>query len=126
MAKEAVDNASRPMMRALRRKMNYRGQSIKIFASIGIACFPDHAENWGDIFRAADHALYRAKHAGRNRTELFDPAMLVAAEKRFGVLGAVRAALEHDRVVPYYQPEISLETGEIVGFEALARIVHAD
>jgi diguanylate cyclase (GGDEF)-like protein len=125
-ARDASDSASRRVMRALRRKMNYRGQSIEIFASIGIACFPEHAENWGDIFRAADLALYRAKHAGRNRTEVFDPAMLVAAEKRFGVLGSVRAALEHDRVVPYYQPEISLTTGEIVGFEALARIVHED
>jgi diguanylate cyclase (GGDEF)-like protein len=126
MARDAIDNVSRRMMRALRRKMTYRGHSIEIFASIGIACFPDHAENWGDIFRAADLALYRAKHAGRNRTEMFDPAMLAEAEKQFGVLGSVRAAIEHNRVVPYYQPEISLTTGEIVGFEALARIVHED
>jgi len=113
-------------MRSLRRKMNYRGQSIEIFASIGIAYFPDHANTWGDIFRAADLALYRAKHAGRNRTVAFDPAMRIAAEHRFAVLGTVRSALEHDRVVPYYQPEISIETGEIVGFEALARVVGED
>jgi diguanylate cyclase (GGDEF)-like protein len=122
----AIEGLARRIMRSLRRKMNYRGQSIEILASIGIACFPDHATNWGDIFRAADLALYRAKHAGRNRNMVFDPAMRTAAEQRFAVLGTVRLALEHDWVVPYYQPEVSLETGEIVGFEALARIVGED
>jgi EAL domain-containing protein (putative c-di-GMP-specific phosphodiesterase class I) len=52
--------------------------------------------------------------------------MLVDAEKRFSVLSLVRSAIENDRVVPYYQPEISVETGDIVGFEALGRIVNAD
>jgi len=42
------------------------------------------------------------------------------------VLGSVRSALDNDRVVPYYQSEISIESGEIVGFEALARIVQPD
>jgi diguanylate cyclase (GGDEF)-like protein len=121
-----IDRVARRIVRALRRKMNYRGQSIEMYASIGIARFPEHATNWGDIFRAADLALYRAKQAGRNRAVVFDPAMLVDAEKRFGVLGMVRSAIEDDRVVPYYQPEIAIETGEIVGFEALGRIVHAD
>jgi diguanylate cyclase (GGDEF)-like protein len=121
-----VDRIARRIVRAFRRKMNYRGQSIEIYASIGIACFPDHATTWGDIFRAADLALYRAKQAGRNRAVVFDPSMLIDAEKRFGVLGMVRSAIENDRVVPYYQPEISIETGEVVGFEALGRIVHDD
>ena len=121
-----IDRIARRVLRALRRKMDYRGQAIEIYASIGVACFPDHATTWGDIFRDADLALYRAKQAGRNRMVVFDPAMLLAAENRFGVLGSVRSALEQDRVVPYYQPEISIESGEIVGFEALARIVRED
>jgi diguanylate cyclase (GGDEF)-like protein len=126
MEQKEIDRIARRVLRALRRKMNYRGHSIEIYASIGIACFPDHASTWGDIFRDADLALYRAKQAGRNRTVVFDPSMLLAAENRFGVLGTVRSALEHDRVVPFYQSEISIETGEIVGFEALARIVRED
>jgi diguanylate cyclase (GGDEF)-like protein len=121
-----TDRIARRVLRALRRKMNYRGHAIEIYASIGISYFPDHASTWGDIFRDADLALYRAKQAGRNRTVVFDPTMLLAAENRFGVLRSVRSALDHDRVVPYYQSEISIETGEIVGFEALARIIRED
>jgi diguanylate cyclase (GGDEF)-like protein len=126
MERKDIDRIARRVLRALKRKMNYRGHAIEIYASIGISYFPDHASTWGDIFRDADLALYRAKQAGRNRTVVFDPSMLLAAEKRFGVLGSVRSALDNDRVVPYYQSEISIESGEIVGFEALARIVQPD
>ena len=114
------------VMRALRRKMDYRGHSIKINATMGIAYFPDHGATWSDIFRAADLALYRAKQAGRNRIMVFETTMLLEAEQKFAVLASVRSAIENDCLVPFYQPEISLETGEIVGFEALARIVLDD
>jgi EAL domain-containing protein (putative c-di-GMP-specific phosphodiesterase class I) len=103
--------------------MDYRGQSIKMYATMGIACFPDHGATWSDIFRAADLALYRAKQAGRNRIMVFERAMLLEATKKFEVLDFVRSAIKNDYVVPFYQPEISIETGEVVGFEALARIV---
>jgi diguanylate cyclase (GGDEF)-like protein len=114
------------VMRALRRKMDYRGHSIKINATMGIAYFPDHGATWSDIFRAADLALYRAKQAGRNRIMVFESTMLLEAEQKFEVLASVRSAIENDCLVPFYQPEISLETGEVVGFEALARIVLDD
>jgi len=117
---------ARRVLRALRQRMEYRGHTIESYGSIGIACFPEHGASWGEVFRAADLALYRAKHLGRNRALVFDPGMLSAAEDRFGMLRMVRSAIENDRIVPFYQPEIAIETGEIVGFEALGRIVHAD
>jgi diguanylate cyclase (GGDEF)-like protein len=121
-----IELIAQRVMRALRWKMNYRGHSIKMYATIGIACFPGHGEAWSEMFRAADLALYRAKQAGRNRIMVFEPAMLSDAEKKFEVLDTVRLAIEKDCLVPFYQPEISIETGEIVGFEALARIVLDD
>ncbi|PWT88368.1 MAG: hypothetical protein C5B56_08845 [Proteobacteria bacterium] len=121
-----IELVARRVLRALRLKMKYRGQTIEGYASIGIACFPAHGATWGEVFRAADLALYRAKHAGRNRAFVFDAAMLQQAEKRFSTLSLVRGAIEDDRVVPFYQPQIAIETGEIVGFEALGRIRHAD
>lgn len=130
-----VRNSSKPqetedlalrILRALRRKMDYRGHCVELSSSIGIAHFPDHAATWSDIFRAADLALYRAKKTGRNRFVVFDSAMLVDAEHRFAILETVRSAIKHDQVVPFYQPKIEIETGEIAGFEALARIVQED
>ena len=110
----------------LRQKMEYRGQSVEMCVSVGVAHFPDHATTWNDILRAADLALYRAKKVGRNRAIAFDASMLVEAEKRFEVLGFVRQAVERSQIVPFYQPQMAVETGEIVGFEALARIVDGD
>src|SRR5882757_1499916 len=121
-----IGMTARRVLRALRQRMEYRGHTIESYGSIGVACFPEHGASWGEVFRAADLALYRAKHVGRNRALVFDPGMLSAAEDRFGMLRMVRSAIENDRIVPFYQPEIAIETGEIVGFEALGRIVHAD
>jgi len=117
---------ARRVLRALRQRMEYRGHTIESYGSIGIACFPEHGASWGEVFRAADLALYRAKHVGRNRALVFDPGMLHAAEDKFSMLRMVRRAIESDRIVPFYQPEIAIETGEILGFEALGRIVHED
>src|SRR5262245_19862050 len=124
--RQRIGVITRRVLRALRQRMEYRGHTIESYGSIGIACFPEHGASWGEVFRAADLALYRAKHVGRNRALVFDPGMLSAAEDRFSTLRMVRNAIETDRIVPFYQPEIAIETGEIVGFEALGRIVHPD
>src|SRR5262249_50633729 len=73
-----------------------------------------------------DLALYRAKQAHLNRAVVFDSEMLQAADKRFGMLRMVRRAIESNQVVPHYQPEIAIEKGEILGFEALGRIGRRD
>jgi len=124
--RERIGLIARRVLRALRQRMEYRGHTIESYGSIGIACFPEHGASWGEVFRAADLALYRAKHVGRNRALVFDPGMLSAAEDKFGMLRMVRSAIESDRIVPFYQPEIAIESGEIVGFEALGRIMHPD
>jgi diguanylate cyclase (GGDEF)-like protein len=119
--RELEDVALR-VMSAIRKKVKYRGHAIETSISIGIACFPDHANTWAEVFRAADLALYRAKQAGRNRAVIFDPSMSVEIQNKFALVEFARAAIRNDRVVPVYQPEINIKTGEIVGFEALARI----
>jgi diguanylate cyclase (GGDEF)-like protein len=121
-----VEELAERILRALCHRISYRGQRVEVSSSIGIARFPDHASSWTGIFRAADLALYRAKQAGRNRFVVYDPGMLAEAERRREVLEAVRAAIRSDRIVPYYQPKISVKTGEVVGFEAVARIAHSD
>ena len=124
--RKEIELIARRILRALRRRMKYRGQSIETYASAGIACFPEHGTTWGDVFRAADLALYRAKQARLNRAVVFDSEMLQDAEKRLGMLRVIRTAIESNQVIPHYQPEIAIETGEILGFEALGRIVHQD
>ncbi|MER2264926.1 putative bifunctional diguanylate cyclase/phosphodiesterase [Methylobacterium oxalidis] len=100
------------------------GRSVSPRASLGVALFPEHARNGADLLTDADLALYAAKAAGRNRVTVFAPALRASIEERVTVAREIRAALDEGWVVPFYQPKVSLETGAIVGFEALARWRH--
>jgi diguanylate cyclase (GGDEF)-like protein/PAS domain S-box-containing protein len=103
---------------------SYAGQSIATRASIGMAVCPDHAAEPAGLLKDADIALYRSKAAGRNRATLYAPEMRAATVQRIALRREMREALSQDQIVPYYQPQVSLATGAIVGFEALARWQH--
>jgi diguanylate cyclase (GGDEF)-like protein/PAS domain S-box-containing protein len=113
---------ARRLLRALGRRVIYRGQSVEMHASIGIALAPRHGASRTELMRSADLALYCAKNLGRNRAVMFEPTMLADAERRYRTVSSFRRALDEGRIVAVYQPEIDLASGEIVGFEALARI----
>ena len=93
--------------------------------SIGIA-FADAGEGQADLIRHADIAMYRAKARGRARWEIFDPAMDVAARERQRLETDLRRALERGELRVYYQPEVEIETGHLVGMEALVRWHHPE
>jgi diguanylate cyclase (GGDEF)-like protein/PAS domain S-box-containing protein len=114
--------AARRVLRTLRRRIVYRGQSIKMSASIGIAVAPRHGSTRTDVLRSADLALYRAKRLGRNRAVMFEPTMLVDAERNYRTVGSFRQAAAEGRIVAVYQPQVDLLSGDLVGFEALARV----
>jgi diguanylate cyclase (GGDEF)-like protein/PAS domain S-box-containing protein len=113
---------ARRLLRTLGRRVVYRGQTIEMHSSIGIAVAPKNGTERSDLLRRADLALYRAKHQGRNRAVMFEPAMLAEAEHQYRTVTLFHRAVEEGRIVPVYQPQVDLVTGEIVGVEALARI----
>ncbi|WP_051092896.1 EAL domain-containing protein [Methylobacterium sp. 77] len=115
---------SQAILEVLSPAMAVSGRAVSPRASLGLALFPEHAANPADLFTNADLALYAAKAAGRNRATLFVPALRADIEHRVAIVREMRAALETGGLVPYYQPKVSLATGEIVGFEALARWQH--
>jgi diguanylate cyclase (GGDEF)-like protein len=126
LSRPEIDGVGQRILSEMRKTIDYRGQSIEMGVSLGIAFFPDHAATWSNILRSADLALYRAKRDGRNRVVVFEPEMLVETEQKFKVLASVRSAIEGNRIVPFYQPEIVVANGKVAGFEALARIVDSD
>lgn len=90
---------------------------LDMTASIGIAYFPDDAENAELLIRSADTAMYRAKASGRNTFATFDKSM-----EEIG--GQLRDSLAKGHFRPYYQPVIDLKSRTVVGLEALARWDH--
>ena len=96
-------------------------QEIVISASIGIASSSSPHTSAEDVLRDADIAMYRAKRAGKARCEVSDTAMHATALKRLKLETDLRKALDRGEFLVYYQPIISLQTGKIIGFEALSR-----
>jgi len=92
--------------------------------SIGIALSNSSYEQPEEILRDADTAMYRAKSLGKARYEIFDADMRASVMARLQLEMDLHRALEHSEFQNFYQPIVSLASGEIVGFEALLRWDH--
>lgn len=93
-------------------------------ASIGVACFPEHAGDADTLLQRADVAMYAAKRSGLGH-ELYDPTLGDRAADDIGLLGELRRAVhEPDELLLHYQPKIDLRTGRVSGIEALVRWMH--
>ena len=90
-------------------------------ASVGVAFHARESGTAATLLRDADVAMYRAKQAGGARYELFDAKMRAWVTERFEIEAALRHAIERDEMHVHYQPQMRLDTGAILGFEALAR-----
>lgn len=97
------------------------GQEIIVSASIGIAFCGEGAVDARDMLRNAEIAMYRAKRTGKARCEIFDAVMQAEAVKRLQLETDLRRGIENGELLVYYQPIVSLKTGEIVAVEALSR-----
>ena len=100
------------------------GQEVFATTSTGIAVSSAAQGQPTDLLRHADLAMYRAKSKGKACYEVFEPSMSIDALERLELETELRRALGREEFRVYYQPEILLESGEIVGMEALVRWQH--
>lgn len=101
-------------------------QEVFATTSTGIAVSSSTQEHPTDLLRHADLAMYRAKSKGKARYEVFEPSMSIDALERLELETELRRALGREEFRVYYQPEILLASGEIVGMEALVRWEHPE
>ena len=116
--------AAQRILATLALPFSFRRSSLSCRGSIGVTVSPEHGIDASTLLKNADIALYRAKAAGRGVAVEYDPQMQLATENRIQFSTRVRQALEASEFVPYYQPKICLDTGAIIGFEALLRWRH--
>ena len=112
------------IQRELQSPIYIGGCEVVVATSIGIATSDLGYERAEDMLRDADIALYRAKAAGRSRHQVFDKAMHAKSLKRLALETDLRRAIVNHDLQVYYQPILCLETGNLVGFEALTRWPH--
>jgi diguanylate cyclase (GGDEF)-like protein len=113
---------------ALDRPLSLNGRRLSTTASIGLALtIPGRdSVDLAELHRRADIALYRAKADGRNRVALFDGEMQASMASLAASEGELRDALDRGLIVPWFQPEIDLRTGQMIGAESLARWIGSD
>lgn len=108
-----VDQVAQPM--------DIGGKSIVTSASIGVAFFPDDAEEFEDLMLKAETAMYHAKRAGRNCLYFFAERMNQDVREHFAMQSRLAMALDRNELFLHYQPQFNLVSGTVVGAEALLR-----
>jgi diguanylate cyclase (GGDEF)-like protein/PAS domain S-box-containing protein len=99
---------------------------VTVGASVGIASYPAAGTTADELLRNADTAMYAAKAAGRNVWALYSAELASRQRYKRDLEQQIRRALRDDELVLYFQPQISLATGDIIGAEALVRWVHPE
>jgi diguanylate cyclase (GGDEF)-like protein/PAS domain S-box-containing protein len=94
---------------------------VSISFSVGAALYPEHSKTTNELLVFADTALLVAKESGRNQIKWLNAQMMTATLRKTKVNSKLPAAIREGKIQPYYQPEVDLLTGKIIGFEALAR-----
>lgn len=97
------------------------GHEIIVSCSIGFTVSPPNNCDGNTLLRNAEAAMYQAKDAGRNRSQLFTLEMDFAIQRRVDVSHRLRSALKKSEFVLHYQPRVSLGSGNVTGVEALIR-----
>ncbi|QHQ62554.1 EAL domain-containing protein [Anaerocolumna sedimenticola] len=90
--------------------------------SIGITCFPEDSDNITQLLMNVDTAMYSVKHGGKNNFMFFNAGMLDELKHRTDIEYILREAIKYNGFTLAYQPQINVQTGKIIGFEALLRL----
>jgi diguanylate cyclase (GGDEF)-like protein len=109
------------IMHTLTEPLYYNQQSLYITPSIGISVYPRDGKDVGSLMKNADASMYVAKNMGRNNYQFYTLSANASSATRLNMENRLRHALEYQEFEVWYQPRFKVNTGQIVGAEALVR-----
>ncbi len=109
------------ILEVMREPIFVGGQECFVTASVGVALFPRDGATVADVLRNADVAMFAAKGAGRNASQLYRPHLAGKGREKIELESALHKAIERGELVMHYQPKIDVRTGRMIGTEALMR-----
>jgi len=112
---------ARRLQTVINRPIDLSGQRVTVQASLGISVAPQDGKDAGLLLRQADLAMYQAKREGKNDLRFFAPELNAVAMDRLDLELRLKAALDTGALELHYQPQFSVQSGELVGMEALLR-----
>ena len=119
----AAATVAHNICRVLAAPFQIDGHDIFVTSSVGIAIYPHDGADVATLIKHADHAMYRAKKTNTG-FQFFEASMKQSISEYVRMESDLRRALEHHQLEVYYQPQATLDTGQIIGMEALVRWRH--
>ncbi len=110
----------------LQQPFVFGGNEVFVGASIGVALYPDAGATLETLIKNADTAMYHVKGQGKNGYQFYSEEMEAGVHSRLTMERDLRKALENKQFEVYFQPQVSANSGEVVGMEALVRWNHPD
>ena len=121
-----IEFRTQKILDGIRGSFEFEGQEIHASCSVGIAVYPDDAEDTAELIQKAKSAMCQAKEEGKDRHTFFKPFMLSKGYRQMNLENSLRKALERDEFQLHFQPKMSILTGKVEGMEALLRWNHPE
>jgi diguanylate cyclase (GGDEF)-like protein/PAS domain S-box-containing protein len=123
---DAVTRIADKLLKQLAEPFQLDGYELSTSVSIGIAMYPDDSSDFDSLLKKADVAMYQAKESGRNTYRFFTAQMNVDASEHLMLRNGLARAIERSEFVLHYQPQLDLQSGRVLGAEALIRWNHPE
>ena len=122
---QQVEFAAKRVLTAMRKHFDFRDMSIDIGARLGVSLYPQHGNDLSTLVR---RALVAMENADKNATHLtmYSPDLDPYSPRRLALMGELSQAIDQDKLVLYFQPQVCLNRNTVVGVEALTRWQHKD
>lgn len=122
---ERAVQASDSLLQTLKQPFRVNGYPVHIAASVGVVVAPRHGTQPDELLRHADVAMYRAKETRRSPL-VYDPSLDQYSPYKLALVGELQQAIGDNNLQLYFQPKIALDSGDVVGVEALVRWQHPE